>query len=470
MRYTLTLLEQHRDRLLRHLHQDQNERVAVILCGRSRLRDPWAEKFEERFVSREVIEVSDSYIDHHDRTHVRVSTTPIYQLAKRAALEGLAVAFIHSHPQSVTHFSVRDDENEPELFEMVFNRTDTDRPHLALIMTPDGEVVGRAWDHQLKYHDLDMVRIIGKRFAFRYSGRGAGTPAHAFDRQVLAFGREFTQDLRVLRIGIVGCGGTGSAIAMLLARAGIGHLALYDADIVDFTNLNRLHGARQADADAGALKVDVVGRAISELGLGCQVRRFPMWIGDAGARDSLKSCDVIFGCTDDHAGRSVLNRLAYFYSLPVIDMGVLLERSDLGSSEEFRTMDGRVTVLGPNNTCLACRGLLDPDRVRAEDLKRNNPNQYERERALGYLPREGEPNPVVVTFTTETAAMAVNELFQRLLGFRGSEGSWSERVRQFHVPKDHDIHAAGRPREGCKLCGNHHYVGRGDMERFLDQA
>jgi molybdopterin/thiamine biosynthesis adenylyltransferase len=271
-------------------------------------------------------------------------------------------------------------------------------------------------------------------------------------------------------VGIVGCGGTGSAIAMLLARAGIGYIALFDHDIVDPTNLNRLHGARQADADAGALKVDVVGRSITELGLGCQVRRFPMLVGDARSRGALKACDVIFGCTDDHAGRAILNRLAYFYALPVIDMGVLLELNDIGSAEVFKTMDSRVTVLAPGHTCLACRGLLDPDRVRAEDLRRNNPEQYERERALGYLPREGDPNPVVVTFTTETATMAVNELIQRLLGFRGAEGSWSERVRQFHVPKDHDIHAGGRPRQGCKLCENQKYVGRGDMERFLDQA
>src|SRR3712207_6906598 len=49
-----------------------------------------------------------------------------------------------------------------------------------------------------------------------------------------------SSDLRKLRIGIVGCGGTGSAVAMLLARLGVGQLALFDNDIVDQTNLNRL--------------------------------------------------------------------------------------------------------------------------------------------------------------------------------------------------------------------------------------
>jgi molybdopterin/thiamine biosynthesis adenylyltransferase len=470
MRYSFTLLEGHRDRLRDLLHRDERERVAVVLCGRSRCRDPWTEQFEERFIAREVIEIGDDWIIDHDKRHVMVSTDPIYQAAKRASLEDCAVAFIHSHPQGVDGFSDKDDRNEPELFEMIFNRTDTDRPHLSLILMPDGQVRGRAWDAHLHSHSLCLVRVLGSRFSFWYPSRGEHLTRHAFDRQVRAFGPAFTEDLRALRVGIAGCGGTGSAVAMVLARCGVGHLALFDADIVDPTNLNRLHGARQADADAGTLKVDVLGRSITELGLGCQVRRFPIWIGDQRARHALKSCDIVFGCTDDHAGRSILNRLAYFYCVPVFDLGVLLDRADQGSPELFRTMDGRVTALFPGHPCLACRDFLDPDRIRAESLKRDRPEQYERERALGYLPREGEPNPVVVTFTTETATMAINEMFQRMIGFRGPDGSWSERVRQFHVPKDHDIHSGGRPRPGCKLCDTGRYVGRGDMEHFLDQA
>ena len=73
-------------------------------------------------------------------------------------------------------------------------------------------------------------------------------------------------------------------------------------------------------------------------------------------------------------------------------------------------MDGKVTVLLPGNICLICRGLIDPERMRAESLKRNDPAGYERERAAGYLPDEGDPAPAVVTFTTELACMAVNEM------------------------------------------------------------
>ena len=72
----------------------------------------------------------------------------------------------------------------------------------------------------------------------------------------------FNGDLRHLRVGVVGCGGTGSAVAMLLARLGVGQIALFDEDVVERTNLNRLHGARQSDADAMRPKVQAVAASI----------------------------------------------------------------------------------------------------------------------------------------------------------------------------------------------------------------
>ncbi|WP_409363718.1 ThiF family adenylyltransferase [Bradyrhizobium canariense] len=52
-----------------------------------------------------------------------------------------------------------------------------------------------------------------------------------------------------LRIGVVGCGGTGSAFAAHLARIGVRHLALFDADFIDETSLNRLHYSTRTFAD-----------------------------------------------------------------------------------------------------------------------------------------------------------------------------------------------------------------------------
>ena len=41
------------------------------------------------------------------------------------------------------------------------------------------------------------------------------------------------------KVSILGCGGLGSNVAMILARAGIGEIFLYDFDNVEYSNLNR---------------------------------------------------------------------------------------------------------------------------------------------------------------------------------------------------------------------------------------
>ena len=40
---------------------------------------------------------------------------------------------------------------------------------------------------------------------------------------------------------------------------------------------------------------------------------------------SLRSCDVVLGCTDDNRGRAVLSRLAYWYLLPVFGTAFLVD-------------------------------------------------------------------------------------------------------------------------------------------------
>jgi len=52
-------------------------------------------------------------------------------------------------------------------------------------------------------------------------------------------GEEGQRKLRDARVAIAGCGATGSAIASLLARAGVGFLRIIDRDYVELSNLQR---------------------------------------------------------------------------------------------------------------------------------------------------------------------------------------------------------------------------------------
>ena len=320
-------------------------------------------------------------------------------------------------------FSEQDDKNEPDLVQLAVNRNGDGTNVISMILTADEQLAGRVWLHPKEdaYENLNMIRVIGSSIHLHYPDRRKGGSIPTLHRQALAFGNALNSDLRQIKIGVVGCGGTGSATAMLLARLGVGQIALIDNDIVDNTNLNRLHGSRQADADAMRPKVKVVARAIAEMGMGVKVIPIEAWVADPECRDALRACDVIFGCTDDHEGRLFLNRFSYYYLIPVIDMGLAIDVDD-GEPPSIKALDGRITVLAPRHTCLLCRSVVDPEIARAETMRRTDPEEYEQRKAESYVIGGGNPNPAVVTFTTELACMAVNEMIHRLQGFRGPEG------------------------------------------------
>lgn len=466
--FSATFREDHVNALRDHLiREDGCERAAYVIFNSASIRfDPWDRQAHRRFLSAVVIPVPDDHVLESTPTLVTWRTASFIAALKRAEARGQYVAIVHNHPSGMVTFSSQDDSNEPELVQLAQNRNGPETPLLSFILTPEGELRGRVWINPKYKQNMRLVRVVGDRFRLHYAGRAEGGVASAFDRQALAFGPALTQDLRQLRVAIVGCGGTGSAVAMLMARLGVGHLLLIDNDIVDATNLNRLHGARQADADAIRPKVDVVARAITELGLGVKVATREAWVGDPECRDGLRACDIIFGCTDDNDGRLFLNRLSLFYLIPTLDLGLHMKPAD-DPKDGFQALDGRVTLILPGKPCLACRGVVNATLAAQEAMKRETPELYEQRKAEAYVVGEGNPNPAVVTFTTEVATMAVNELLQRLHGFRG-ETSPTNIVRQFH--RMTDFRPGARPTAGCRLCDSDAYWGRGDMELFLDRS
>ena len=447
---------------------DGVERAAYVLFGLSDVKsDPWDLERRRKVISYEVIEIPNNEINSASSHHISWSTNTFASLLKRARDNRLVPGIVHSHPNGFCGFSSQDDANEAELFRMTCNRNGPDALLASTVLTPTGEVATRLWSSPGKASLSKLTCIVGKRLHVLYDGQNSSAPNPALNRQALAFGSILNERLRRLRVGVVGCGGTGSAVALLLARLGVGQLIFFDNDVVEISNLNRLHGATTQDASTMRPKVDVVVREVANIGLGTRTVPMQKWIGDSACRDALKACDVVFGCTDDHEGRMLLNRFAYFYVVPVIDMGLAIHVS---KEEKPRILDlsGRVTTLVPGANCLLCRGLIDPERARAEQMRLLHPEEYDYQKKEGYVVGEDEPNPAVVTFTTETACMAVNQLLNALTGYRESARDGWQWTRRFHVMQDRCVGAIQSI--DCPICAEKKYWGQGDTEPFLDRV
>jgi molybdopterin/thiamine biosynthesis adenylyltransferase len=460
--FSIVCLEEHEAALRASLFAAERvEGAAYVLFKEVPIaNDPWERTAHTKLLMREVVPIAPVSADG---THVTWETRSFVELLQRAHKNGLVLGIAHSHPAGPDAFSSQDDANEAELLRTACNRNGKTAKLVSILFTGSGNIRARIWQYPKHLTTARAVFVIGERFRLHLPDQ-LSPSSEIFARQVLAFGPQLIQHLKVLRIGVIGSGGTGSATAPLLARSGAGQLLVVDDDIVEVTNLNRLHGATQSDADAMRPKAEVVAGEIARMGLGTRVIAKRGWVNDVEVRDALKACDVIFCCTDDHAGRVFLNRLAYYYLVPVFDMGLAMAVAKPPTTG-MADISARVTTVIPPEACLICRGAVDLDVAQEEDLRRRNPTEYERRKREAYVRGGGNPNPAVVTFTTEVACMAVNELLNRLVGFRKKNMGFEIR-RRFLFSEDRATSAT--PRHTCAICGSGDCWGLGDVDPFLD--
>ncbi|MDB5386438.1 MAG: UBA/THIF-type binding protein [Planctomycetaceae bacterium] len=459
----ITLLQAHISSLASLLRTDRGvEAAGYLYFGVSRIEsDPWEECPRLRLVSHRVQEIEPSDKIGASGLHVTWSTRGFMRMLSAAKASGLIPGIVHTHPGSRAFFSPQDDSNEAELARTAGIKGTAGL--VSLVFGGDGSVCGRLWLPDGSFKVARSVQSVGGRFRRWLSGIDPCTSSDHLDRQARLFGSQFNPTIRSLKVAVVGCGGTGSAVAMLLARLGVGQLLLIDKDFVELTNLNRVHGARRTDAENRIAKVEMLKREIEAAGLGVQVIIHKGWVNDESIRDGIKSCDFVFGCTDDHSGRITLNRLSYFYGIPVIDVGL---RMMPWKSNGGHDINGRVTTLCPGHPCLLCGGIVSGKRAAEESLERSDPQEFEKQKLEAYVVEGGDPAPAVVSFTTEMACVAVNEMIAAITGFQGAEGMVPTRYRRFHV-RDERFLAVTKV-GSCQVCSVSTNWGLADVDPFLD--
>jgi hypothetical protein len=459
MRYSFTFLESQYADLTGHLFSaaPTKERAAYLLCGTSKSDE------EHRLLVRRVILVPDSELLSQSGQHLSIPSRSFVAAMKAADQERAAFVFVHSHPDGVPDHSEQDDREEPGLFRTAYNRIRTPGAvHASLVLSSAALPRGRVWLDGGKAEPVELVRVLGRRFQFYFrDGFDPGFDASFFDRAVRAFGPDLLPLLRRLTIGVVGAGGTGSAVIELLIRLGVGRLIVADGQKLARSNVSRVFGSNAKDV--GTAKVDLMARQATQIGLGTAIEPIEKDITYASVSKRFRDCDVIFGCTDDQWGRSILTQFALEYLVPVIDLGVKIDSED----GLIRAIPGRISTLMPGLPCLYCRGQITAEGVSAEALEQLNPTEARKRRREGYIPELPGAEPAVVAFTAGTAAFAVGEFLHRLTGFKGEDYNLSENLIRFDEGVIRKPGAAKTP--GC-ICANQSLIGLGDRKRFLDQT
>jgi len=361
--------------------------------------------------------------------HGNVSFNQQYfeRVCRLALVEGLGVAFLHSHPYPGWQWMSEDDVVAERRLAGPAGAL-TGLPLVGLTIGSDGAWSARFWEHEgARLHTrrwCGIVRVVGSRLQVTYADEVLPRPAYKdlFRRTVSVWGPEAHAELARLRVGIVGLGSVGALVAETLARMGLTRFAFIDFDCVEPHNLDRLVSATVADI--GRLKVAVAEdriRAIATADL-VDVRAVPFSVVEEEGYRAALDCDVLFCCVDRPRARHVLNHMAYGHLIPVIDGGIAVRFKE----RRFSGVDWQVQTVGPGRPCLECLGSYDQADVSTEAAGMLDDPSY-----LKGLPADHrfKRNENVFPFSANVASLEVLHLIAIVTGAGGVTDFGVQRFR-----------------------------------------
>lgn len=245
-----------------------------------------------------------------------------------------------------------------------------------------------------------------------------------YSRQVLfpGIGRDGQRKLAAARVALVGCGATGSALASLLARAGVGSIRIVDRDYVEPSNLQRQSLFDESDAAQSLPKAVAAARKIAAFNSQIIVEPQVADLVPANVESLLEGMQLILDGTDNFETRYLLNDFAVKASLPWIYTAAV---GSYGVT---------LNVLPGKTACLAC---LFPDLPHG---------------TLETCETAGILNSAV----NLAASIAATEAFKVLVG----ADAWVRRtLLSFDVwSNQHAEVRAEDPRPGCRACGDREFL------------
>lgn len=388
--------------------EDEYENFAILFCGVANGHG-W-----RRLLVREIWPAPITAYRERLPYHLEITPKFFNAVVNHSLEHHLSPVIAHSHPKSeMPSYSLSDDFGESRLLPVLQQLLPGLWP-ASLLVTPL-HMIGRSYVNG-QFDRMEKIDVKGRESSFFQDSFGKSQNSvimgDVFDRQIRAIGTNGQAILANLKVGVVGLGGTGSAVAEQLVRLGVRDFVLVDPDILESSNISRVWGSRESHAKTSSKKVDVIGRNLRSIHHDVTLKTIPDSIVRQSVLSELRDRDIIFGCTDNHLSRAVLNRFAHQYIVPVVDMGTRID----ARTGNVTAAGGRVTLIGAGLTCLRCSNHIDPDRIREESLSDKERVSLGRE---GYVQGSETPAPSVISLNTTVAGLAVTvgvSLFVNLTG------------------------------------------------------
>lgn len=212
----------------------------------------------------------------------------------------------------------------------------------------------------------EVISVIGYPMQLQFTTNDIiGATSGIFDRQSF-LGNKSENIFENIKVGIVGLGGGGSHIVQQLAHIGVRNITIFDDDIIEPSNLNRLVGAYHSDIEKEELKSSIAKRLILNISPSANI--YEVQTKWQNQPEDLQKCDVVFGCVDTYISRQQLEAECRRYLIPYIDIGMDVFKD----SENKFYMSGQIILSMPGMSGMKNMGFITEDKLAAEAAKYGN--------------------------------------------------------------------------------------------------
>jgi hypothetical protein len=373
---------------------DDRERCALLLASHVQRDDG-----TDRLLVKTVCIPNENDYNYSDAVSVQLKPSFLATVSKIARLKNDSLIFVHSHPSAdEAQFSQIDNLGERQLLDFLNHRVPG--IHASVVLTPSAFLARRLGTSE----HSSLISLGSERKVLSETTFYTTQVDPKFDRQVRAFGADAQKALETLNIAIVGLGGTGSVLFQQLVHLGARKFLLIDPDTLDVTNLNRVANASMSKV--GVDKVALARDYALSFDNNISIRALKGDITRNVFARELLNADFIFGCTDSHGSRSIIQQICYQYLIPAIDVGVTI----VVKNDEITSITGRVQLLSPGFACFTCGSLLDSNEVR-KDLMSDQERKQD-----PYIIGAHEPAPAVMSLNSTVSSLATTMLLSSIAG------------------------------------------------------
>jgi molybdopterin/thiamine biosynthesis adenylyltransferase/proteasome lid subunit RPN8/RPN11 len=341
------------------------------------VRFGWRESNGQLILTLAAVDVPEESDLDREVPHVAIDESYSLRIALLAEMHPHSVGIVHSHPKNYQPAPSLIDDDMDGYYSQYLESFAPGRPYVSLIvselageLTMSGRVYWRGAWHS-------VTRFVAERYALRTwpteQSERHFEPGDRYARLAAAYGDLAAERLRRATVAIIGAGGTGSAAIEVLARAGVGRLIIVDPDVIESSNLERLHGSTPADASSKRFKVEVAAAHVRAINPECDVVPIVGSVPQTEVVDAIVTADLSLGCTDQQHSRLALSDLSVRYLLPSIDCGVAME----GSQGKITGQIIQMVRFVPSDPCALCRRMIDPPRL-AQELMSDEERQRRR--------------------------------------------------------------------------------------------